>query len=81
MRKFYGTVIGDRQETNATRRGFQYIRAAVQSWDGSIITELTERQGKLMLEVRHSETSSVSGDRIWEGELTEFVDLLKGGKA
>lgn len=80
MSKFYGTVIGDRQETNATRRGFQYIRAAVQSWEGSIITELTERQGKLMLEVRHSDTSSVC-DRIWEGELTEFVDLLKGGKA
>ena len=39
MSKFYGTVIGASQ-TCATRRGYHDMRAAAQSYDGSVIVRL-----------------------------------------
>ncbi len=39
MSKFYGQINGGRG--TATRTGHQGIRASVQSYDGSVITELT----------------------------------------
>ena len=48
MSKFYGQVAGAGQ-TTASRRGFKNIMASVQSYDGSVIMELQEVNGKTML--------------------------------
>lgn len=80
MSKFYGTVIGDRQTTNATRRGWQSIRTAAQSWDGSIVTELTYRGNDLMVEIRYADTSTTVGDRQFYGTVNEFLSRLKGDR-
>lgn len=50
MSKFYGQVEGS-AETTASRRGFKSIRSSVQSYDGSVIMELSEKEGKTVLTV------------------------------
>ena len=37
MARLYGTVRGDAAKTEATRRGFEFIAASAQSYQGSVI--------------------------------------------
>lgn len=78
MSAFYGTVIGDRQQTDATRRGFKSIVAAAQSYDGSIISKLWYEEGTLMLRLSYCEDSGTCGDTLYDGPLAEFVRNLGG---
>lgn len=81
MSTFYGTIEGQRGP--ATRCGSRSsgIRAAAQSWDGSVIVNLnyTERDGEdiLMVGINTSDGSSAYGHNIWHGSYEEFVELLE----
>ena len=77
MSKFYGQVFGASQ-TEATRRGHRSIRTAAQSYDGSVITELSYNdEGKLMVDVSADNYSTSCGSRIFYGTYEEFVAKLK----
>lgn len=78
MAKFYGTIQGARGP--ATRLGHKSIKAAVQSFDGSIITELTYAEDKLMVRVSTDSGSSAYGSTIFWGTFEEFVNKLKEEK-
>jgi hypothetical protein len=76
MAKFYGSVGGHRGV--ATRTGTRNIRTSAQSWDGSVITELSyNSEDKLMVEVRADNYSTSCGLRIFYGTYEEFVNKLK----
>ena len=76
MAKFYGQVNGGRG--TATRVGHRNIRTAAQSYDGSVITELTYNdEGKLMVDVCTDDYSTSYGRRIFYGTFEEFVAKLK----
>ena len=76
MAKFYGQLNGGRG--TATRVGHRNIRAAAQSYDGSVITELTYNdEGKLMVDVSADDYSTSYGRRIFYGTFEEFVAKLK----
>ena len=76
MSKFYGQINGGRG--TATRTGHHNIRAAAQSYDGSVITELTYNdEGKLMVDVSTDDYSTSYGRRIFYGTFEEFVAKLK----
>ena len=76
MAKFYGSVGGHRGV--ATRTGTSNIRTSAQSWDGSVITELSyNNEDKLMVEVRADDYSTSYGNRIFYGTYEEFVNKLK----
>lgn len=79
MAKFYGQTIGS-ASTIATRRGSANsgIKSTVQSWSGSVITELNEDQdGKIILNLSVSNESSSYGDSIFKGTIAELVAKLK----
>lgn len=78
MSAFNGTVVGDRQQTDATRRGFKRIKAAAQSWDGSLISELWYEKGKLMLRLSYCLTSGTCGDTLYSGAFSDFVKMHGG---
>lgn len=77
MAKFYGMVVGDRGE--ATRGGHHRIKAAAQSYDGSVITELTyNREGQLMVDVCVGKgESTCMGSRVFYGTFEEYVAKLE----
>ena len=76
MAKFYGQVNGGRG--TATRTGHHNIVAAAQSYDGSVITELTyNNDGELMVRVDTSDCSSYYGSMTFYGTFEEFVAKLK----
>ena len=76
MARFYGQINGGRG--TATRVGHRNIRAAAQSYDGSVITELTYNdEGKLMVDVCTDDYSTSYGRRIFYGTFEEFVAKLK----
>lgn len=76
MAKFYGSVGGHRGV--ATRTGTRNIRTSAQSWNGSVITELSyNNEDKLMVEVRADDYSTSYGNRIFYGTYEEFVAKLK----
>ena len=79
MSKFYGQVAGTGQ-TTASRRGFKNNMASVQSYDGSVIMELQEVNGKTMLIVEIADGSAFSGDVKFYGTLKQFADLLDAHK-
>ena len=76
MAKFYGTLVGNRGE--ATRLGHSRIKVSAQSWDGSLITELTyNNEGKLMVSLKASEEStSCYGRELFYGTFEDFVAKL-----
>lgn len=75
MAAFFGSVGGHRGV--ATRTGTRNIRASVQSWDASVITELSyNNEDKLMVEVRTDNYSTSYGNRIFYGTYEEFVNKL-----
>lgn len=74
MSKFYGTLQGARGE--ATRQGHSSIRASAQSWDGSIIVELSELDGETMYEIRVGKGSTAYGDKtIAQGKLSDLLNI------
>lgn len=76
MATFFGQVNGGRG--TATRTGTRNIRTSAQSWNGSIITELSyNNEDKLMVEVRADDYSTSYGNRIFYGTYEEFVAKLK----
>lgn len=76
MAAFFGQVNGGRG--TATRAGHRNIVAAAQSYDGSVVTELTyNNEGKLMVRIDTSECSSYYGSMIFYGTFEEFVAKLK----
>ena len=76
MSKFYGSIQGSRGA--ATRCGYSRIKTSAQSWDGSVITELSyNNDDQLMVDISIDEGSSAYGHRVWYGTMEEFVAQLK----
>jgi hypothetical protein len=75
MSKFYGSVQGNRGA--ATRGGYNRIKTSAQSYDGSVITELTYEENTLMVRVSTDKGSSPYGSTIFYGTFEEFVNKLK----
>ena len=76
MAKFYGSVVGNRGE--AARCGHSRIKTAAQSWNGSIVTELTyDEDNNLMVSICTSEGSTSLGRQIFYGTFDEYVAKLK----
>ena len=77
MATFYGSIKGGRGE--ATRCGTKNsgIKASVQSWNGSVISELSYAEDRLMVRVSTSTGSSSLGTQIFYGTFEEFVNKLK----
>lgn len=81
MSAFYGTIEGQRGP--ATRCGSlsSGIKAAAQSWDGSVVVNLRYQErfdsgSPLMVEIRTSNDSSAYGAAAWEGTFDEFKEML-----
>ena len=76
MAKFYGSIQGNRGA--ATRMGHQSIKASVQSYDGSVITELSYNdEGQLLVDVSVAkDESSAYGQRLFLGTMDEFIKKL-----
>ena len=77
MSRFYGQVEG-MARTRASRQGSDnsHIRASVQSWNGSIITELYyDEADVLCIEVSSSEESSFRGRAVYNGPVERFVEM------
>lgn len=72
---FYGKVQGGRGATS--RCGHSSITASVQSYDGSIITELTHEGDKLMVRVSTSTEDTFHGSTIFYGPFEEYIAKLK----
>ena len=82
MSTFYGSIKGSRGI--ATRCGTKNsgLKGTIQSWDGSVITNMYYSDNKLMLNIKLDEGSSTGyGNKIAEftGTFDEFANLLKGG--
>ena len=75
MSKFYGQVFGGRG--TATRCGHRFIKTSVQSYDGSVQTELSYNEDELMVRVSTTPESSSYGSTIFYGTFEEFVNKLK----
>lgn len=77
MSKFYGTVEGDVARTSATRTGHRYIKAAAQSYMGSIIVEMggeAENPQVGIYVVTGSTASASNGSTsIFQGPLKELL--------
>ena len=77
MSKFYGTVRGH-SPSEATRRGHDFITAAAQSWNGSVITRLSYAGDKLMVTVCVEEGSTALGTHVlFCGTFDEFKAQLR----
>lgn len=75
MARFYGMVQGNHGA--ATRCGSTNISASVQSWKGSVVTQLSyDKDDNLMISVNHSTGSSYYGTPIFYGTVEEFVAKL-----
>ena len=79
MSAFYGMVQGNRGA--ATRGGSRNsgFKSTVQSWDGSIITQMSyDDQDQLMVTVSYSTGSNCYGTTIFHGTFDEYVMKLRG---
>ena len=78
MSKFYGTARdpwGGRG--TATRCGHKGIRTTAQSYDGSVIVDMSyDRNDELVVEVEVSKGSSTSGTQVFRGRLDELANIL-----
>lgn len=79
MSKFYGTLKGQ-SKTEATRRGSSTsgIKAAVQSWDGSLISSLNYNQkGELIINLSwNNDSSSYGNESLFSGTIEELKKKL-----
>lgn len=78
MSKFYGQVISDKNTTAATRCGNRSIRAAAQTWDGSVIVVARQIKDRTVFEIEVDEGSDAYGKCIFEGSLEELIAKLEG---
>ena len=81
MSVFYATIKGNRGP--ATRQGsaMSGIKAAAQSYDGSVITSLSyDQDDRLMVSISVSDESSSYGDTIFHGTFEEFKQKLQSTK-
>jgi hypothetical protein len=79
MSAFYGMVQGNRGA--ATRGGSRNsgFKSTVQSWDGSIITQMSyDDKDQLMVTVSYSTGSNCYGTTIFHGTFDEYVMKLRG---
>lgn len=76
MANLYGEVISDRATSTASRCGTRSIRAAAQSWEGSLIAIARHINGKTTFELEVNEGSSAHGDRIFKGTLDQLIEKL-----
>lgn len=80
MSLFYGTVEGQRGPATRCGTSSSGIRAAAQSWNGSVIVRLryaNNTEGPLIVSVSTSDGSSAYGSSLWEGSFDEFKRLLE----
>lgn len=82
MSRFYGCVSGNLSKAEATRRGSQYIKSSVQSWHGSMTSELYyNHKDELSIDIKIDEDgSSMGGTLYFSGTFEEFKNLLGGAK-
>lgn len=78
MSAFYGQVIGQ-AGTAATRRGSAAsgITATVQSWNGSLISEMSYDGDDVMVRLQISDGSSAFGRTVFYGTLQELEKKLE----
>ena len=74
MSKFYGSVEGNRGA--ATRGGHSRIKTTAQSYNGSVITELTYNDDTLMVRISMDRGSAFNGTTLFYGTFDEFVNKL-----
>lgn len=82
MEVFYGQVQGS-GSTRATRQGSEEsgIASSVQSYDGSITTELfIGKDDKLWIQVYASSWSEFYGNTLFRGTLDDYCEKLCGKK-
>ncbi len=83
MAAFYGTLKG-KGDSIVTKTGTENtgITASVQSWDGSLITEMHHKpDGTLMVSVSYLPYSGASmGELAYYGTFADFIALLEGRK-
>ena len=84
MATFYGQVFGSGR-TSATRGGTYAsgLRTTAQSYQGSVIVELTQPEDEdgnreLMVEVSVNSSSASRGKSLFYGSLNEFCQRLGG---
>lgn len=78
MATYYGQVKGYADIT-ASRRGSKEsdIKASCQSWDGSLITSMWYRDGRLMVLIETAEGSSFKGERtLFRGTFQQLCERL-----
>ena len=75
MAKFYGSLQGNKGAV--TRMGSSCIKSSVQSWDGSLISCMSYKGDKLMLELSVSKGSASCGKTIFYGTFEEFVNKFE----
>jgi len=76
MSKFIGQVEG-MANSLATRRGGKFIKASVQSYDGSLITRMTyDDHDNLMVSLDFSDDSSFYGQCLFYGSFEELKQKL-----
>lgn len=78
MAKFYGTLDSMNGRAVATKTGGKDgIKAAAQSYDGSVITRIYYEGDTLMVNLQVSNCSSTSGAIIFEGSVEELKAKLR----
>lgn len=78
MSTFYGMVQGNRGA--ATRGGSRAsgFKSSVQSWNGSIITQMSyDEDDNLMVDISYSTGSSCYGTTIFHGTFDEYLAKLR----
>lgn len=82
MSKFYGTVHdpwGGRGV--GTRCGHRGIRTTAQSYDGSVIVDLSyDGEDELKVEVEVAEGSAAHGKTVFSGGLAELAEALRASE-
>lgn len=76
MAKLYGSLRSNTRKTISTKTGSSWIAASVQSWNGSIITDL-DAEGNFEIAIAQG-SQSYGGKTIMKGNITE--ELNKHGE-
>lgn len=84
MSKLYATIEGNRNPK--TCQGFREIKAATQSYHGSVITRLDYHNGydnppRLTIDVALGTSTACGGKTVFSGTMEEFIDLCENYKA
>lgn len=78
MSKFYGSIQGNRGVATRGGSSSSGIKSSVQSWNGSVINELSyNSNGELCIRVEVAEGSSRYGSLIFSGTVEEFKEKLR----